>query len=793
MVSGGDMSKMASGDSYKEIIQTLPDIIYEIDPRGNFTYLNEAVTKLGYDPEELLGKHFSILIHPHDIREVSLNEIISRFKGKTVDDREQPKVFNERRTGKRLTRGLKLRLLPKNYDSHRENHVECEIYALGKYEYIDDEKRQFLGTLGMIKDVSERKLSEKLLLLNEKHYRNLMENITEVISIIFPDGTVLYKTDSVTNILGYEPFDLIGENEIEYIHPDDIRKFDNILKGKVDIEKINILRYRYMNRNGLWRIFETRFKKILDPESKTMCYICNSRDITEQIEAEDKLIMAMEMARAASRAKSEFLANISHEIRTPLNAILGFTQLLESMIGDEELSGYLSAIKTAGNSLLTLINDILDLSKVEAGKIELLYGPVSLKNLFAEIENIFSLKIKEKKIQYFTDLDRLLPSVIILDKARIRQVLFNVVGNAIKFTDKGFIKVSAGARFRSDDKSFADLIISVEDTGTGIPGEEQERIFESFVQRKGQNKTRYGGTGLGLSICKKLLDAMGGDISVSSKPGEGSLFTLTVRDVRIADSKADALHNDIDYSSISFTPATILVVTGENADLNFIKRIFSGTDVKIITGRSLQSAVEIIESLTPDIIIIDIRMLMNNPLSDKILNQEERERRVPLISILPSDGEMEKMEILPEYGACDGLIMRPFSKSSLYGEVSRFIGFRDLPVKGGAVSGNFYSHKLEKNGFPADSLELIPTMVNILEDEYMPLWEKYCRVHHMNRLREFGAGIENIGVQYSVEQLADYGRDLVKYADRFDIEKIKRTLEFFPEIIDTVKRLLDSR
>jgi nitrogen-specific signal transduction histidine kinase len=532
-------------------------------------------------------------------------------------------------------------------------------------------------------------------------------------------------------------------------------------------------------------------KKVLDPESKTLCYICNSRDITEHIESEDRLIMAMEMASAASRAKSEFLANISHEIRTPMNAILGFTQLMDSMIDNEELSGYLTAINSAGNSLLTLINDILDLSKIEAGKIELLYEPVRLKNLFEEIENIFSLKVKEKKIRYVIDLDRELPPLIILDKARIRQVLFNIVGNAIKFTEKGFIKISAGARSRSDESGLVDIIISVEDSGVGIPEEEQGRIFESFVQRRGQNKTMYGGTGLGLSICKKLLDAMGGEISVVSTPGRGSMFTMTIRDVRVGDAKTSS--NDIDYSSISFTRATILAVTDDKTDLNLINEVFSGTEVEIASCKSPDSAGDIIESLNPDLIIIDSRMVINKPVSQKILTQEGRDKRIPLIFISPEGPEMEKIELLPEYRDFDGSIHKPFSKSSIYWEVGRFIGFRDLPVNAGVVSENIYFHELKKSGFQGDSLELIPTMVHILEDEYMPLWEKYRSVQQMNKLKEFGTGIADIGVQYSVEQLADYGGDLVKYADRFDVDKLRKTLEFFPEIIDTVKRLLDSR
>ena len=283
-----------------------------------------------------------------------------------------------------------------------------------------------------------------------------------------------------------------------------------------------------------------------------------SREVDERIRSENALRRSEEELRtakldaerlvreaeAASRSKSEFLANMSHEIRTPMNAVIGYSDLLSNTVKDPQQRNYLNAIRAGSRSLLMLINDILDLSRIEAGKMRLDYSAVSMRRLLGDVRHIFDLRATEQGISLEVSVDSRMPAAIRLDETRLRQVLFNLVGNAIKFTHVGGVTVRATATPLPDDDAGeatrrSELVVTVQDTGIGIRADQQQQIFDAFEQQEGQSSRRYGGTGLGLAISRKLVRMMGGELNVESEPGTGSIFTVRLPEVEVTSEEAE--------------------------------------------------------------------------------------------------------------------------------------------------------------------------------------------------------------------------------------------------------------
>jgi len=375
---------------------------------------------------------------------------------------------------------------------------------------------------------------------------------------------------------------------------------------------------------------------------------------------------------SANQAKSEFLANMSHEIRTPMNAVLGFTEILKSKERDQEKFSYLERIHSSGKTLMTLINDILDLSKIESGKMELQYSITSIVFILKEMNTIFERKVLDKGVDFQVETEASVPEALLIDETRLRQILINLIGNAIKFTDTGFIRLLATA-IETDQVigSRIDLTISIEDTGIGIPPDQQEKIFGAFEQMEGQKMSQFGGTGLGLSITKGLVELMGGVISITSEQGRGSCFKFTLPGVEVSSGKVKKEEWKLNFDSISFEPATILITDDIDYNRELFISFFKNWKFKIITANNGKETIEKARQFHPDLILLDMKMpVMDGYEASEILSKDSELKSIPVVAVTASALKKDK-DIISE--KCDGYLRKPVSKSDLIHEVMKFL------------------------------------------------------------------------------------------------------------------------
>jgi signal transduction histidine kinase/CheY-like chemotaxis protein len=501
----------------------------------------------------------------------------------------------------------------------------------------------------------------------------------------------------------------------------------------------------------------------------------------------EKLKLAKEQAEKANKTKSEFLANMSHEIRTPLNAILGFTDLLNSLITSKKQKSYLESIKAGGKNLLTLINDILDLSKVEAGKMEINYSHVNPLNIFKEIEQIFSLKISQKKIDFIIEYVGNIPKGMMLSETRLRQVLFNLIGNAIKFTSEGFIKVIVSTKNFEKDKNTLTLVISIEDTGIGIPVEQQELIFFAFKQMKGQNMKEYGGTGLGLTISKRLVEMMDGNIMLESEVNKGSIFTVNLNNVEIVlpDEMEESILDE-KFQAIEFENAKILVVDDVESNRNLIREIFENANITVFEAKNGKEAVEIAKSEMPELIIMDIRMpVMDGFQANKIIKSDEKIGHIPIIAFTASVMKEDIKNIFD--GKFDGFLMKPIQIETLFQEVSKFLKHKKTKESKSVLVSQDAEILESVKSLNKDSLEKV---IYIFENELIPVWKNVHKNHFIHEVISFAENIKRIGIENEFKIVERYGDDLIFYANSFDIENMAATLNQFPDFVESIKQIV---
>jgi PAS domain S-box-containing protein len=487
-------------------------------------------------------------------------------------------------------------------------------------------------------------------------------------------------------------FDLPGDGTatppealMQRIHPDDRPAVEQALEWAICSGETFKANFRVIDGQGRVRHLHSAATLTHNTEGQSDRLVGVVVDVTATREAENALREAKEAAEAASRAKSEFLANMSHEIRTPMNGIIGMTDLVLDSALDEEQRNHLLIVKSSSESLLTIINDILDFSKIEAGKLQIDPLPFRLGQLVTDTLRSLALRAAQKRIDLVADIAPDLPCVLIGDPGRVRQVLLNLVGNAIKFTHTGEVVVQVRAEAVSNGR--AQVHIAVRDTGIGISPQKQARIFDPFSQADSSTTRNYGGTGLGLTISRQLVALMGGDIELHSTPGVGSTFTVSLP-MAVVDAASTSAAQPVPVAALANTataptpdqavagspaaklrPRTLQVLLVEDQAINqkLITSLMTRWGHDVTLAHNGSEAVELALAADFDVVFMDMQMPVMDGLeaTRRIRAQEQALKRRPLHIIAMTANAMSGDEQICLDAGMNDYISKPISQPTL--------------------------------------------------------------------------------------------------------------------------------
>jgi PAS domain S-box-containing protein len=480
-------------------------------------------------------------------------------------------------------------------------------FSRSELETLSEPVAKFVGSLeGCVahqtlnREVALRKRLDSELRHREERFRALIENAIDLILVLDYAGTIKFASPSVEPVLGLRPDDLVGSSAFGIVHPEDVAALMSAVK--TDLQRPGVgpsLDLRMRSATDEWRTFAVRTNSLLSAPS-VAGIIMNCHDITELRQLTEELDQAREAALASSRARGEFLANMSHEIRTPMNGILGMASLLLDTKLTQEQRDYLETMRTSGTALLSVVNDVLDFSKIESGRIELESEPFDLRQCVEDAVDMSAPAATEKGLDLVYWMSPSVPEMVVGDLVRVRQILINLLSNSVKFTSKGEVLVTVDSGATQDGR--CRLRISVRDTGVGMSEESQQVLFQPFTQADPSTTRRFGGTGLGLTICKRLSEAMGGEIWVQSSLGGGSTFHVSL----VVDW-AEAAPEQEETTVEELAGRTALVVDANPSVLEGIVRLVEPWGMTVRAIDSAEAALAAVaETPPPDVAVVGL-------------------------------------------------------------------------------------------------------------------------------------------------------------------------------------------
>ena len=563
-----------------------------------------------------------------------------------------------------------------------------------------DDRGNVLGVVIVARDVTAQKLLSKYSL-------SLIEASLDPLVTISTEGKITDMNEALVNITGVPREKLTGTDFFDYFtEPQKAREVyqEVFAKGSVADSPLTL-----RHKDG--KLTDVLFNGSVyrDDRGNVLGVVIVARDVTDQKriatelteakvsaelateiaeEAKSKAESATRIAEDAVKAKQQFLSNMSHEIRTPMNAIIGFTKVVLRTQLSTKQKEYLQAIKISGDALIVLINDILDLAKVDAGKMTFVHTPFKMATSISAMLHLFETKIQEKNLELVTEYDDKIPEVLVGDAVRLHQIILNLVSNAVKFTSKG--KITVSIQMLSEDEEKATIEFSVKDTGIGILENKIGKIFENFQQASDGTSRLYGGTGLGLAIVKQLVEPQGGTIKVKSKIDEGSTFSFTLSFLKTkAEAELEAGNVELDAQI-----KNIKVLVVEDIALNqlLMKTLLDDFEFESDIAGNGKIAIEKLQSKSYDIILMDLQMPEMNGFETTEYIRNKMHSKIPIIA-LTADVTTVDLAVCKDVGMND-YIAKPVDEKLLYSKIVGLVK-RTTPVNGYKANGNGKSESVK--------------------------------------------------------------------------------------------------
>jgi len=625
--------------AYRALVERVPVGVYSVTSDGEFLLANPALRKmLGYASEEELAQ--GNLERDHVNRQQRLV-----FKH-VLEERGEIRAFEStwrRRDGNLI-------------------HVSQNATVTRK------ENGRIISYEGIVEDITERKRAQEEVRETRERYRQLVENANDIIYRCDAHGHFTYVNPTVRKILGYTEEELIGKHFTELVAPDHKEVVEAFYRLQFQTKIPNTYyEFPVLARNGdvLW--MGQNVQTIVTGQW-ILGFQAVTRDVSERRRMEMELAQARDAALASARLKSEFLANMSHEIRTPMNGVIGMVDiLLATRLSGEQRECALT-IRSSAEALLTLVDDILDLSKIEAGKLTIKTANFDLDELIDGITDIFAERATAKGLKFraviYPDVYRHLHG----DAMRLRQVLLNLVGNAVKFTEAGEVSLSVMREKESGEKM--ELWFLVNDTGIGIDSADQDRLFNPFVQADGSTTRKYGGTGLGLAISKQLVDMMGGRIGVASSPGEGSTFWFTA-----------AFAKDLGADVTRRTPLTgirALLLDSNEMNRLVLRRHLSSSSVSVTEAASAEAGndalrVAATEGQPFDVIVLEMQLSGTDGITvARSIHADPLIRKTPIVLVTAIGKRKSDLDFFKSEGI-DTFVMKPVRRAQLAAAIAQVV------------------------------------------------------------------------------------------------------------------------